>query len=355
VFMLVHSIASLPFGLMADKYSRRKVIASGVGFWSLTSLASGLAPNFTSLLAIRGLVGVGESSYAPAATAMISENFPHQSRAMAQGMFNIGMFIGGTLGAMIGGVIAFHTSWRYAFFIVSIPGFFFAWLAGRLTDKRPASYSTEAKISFWELLKNPAFAWIIISGIFLTFAVGAYISWGVEFVRRYKGYNLQQASLILGGTMMAAGVIGTYLGSYVGDRLQKKYKSGRSLTVALSLIVSSPLMYLGLHDDHSKLLFLSLFFIGTVFLSFYHGPATAVIHDVVPVHMRATAFAIYVLIIHLLGDAPAPAVVGRISDITAGGLRTGLEIVTAFVFVSGLCFLVVCYMVEKGKAKIYTE
>jgi MFS family permease len=363
VFMLVHSLSSVPLGILADKTSRKALIAGGVGFWSIASFASGLMPNFNALLGVRSLVGIGEASYAPAATAMISDNFPSEARAQAQGFFNVGMFVGGTLGAMIGGIIAYHFSWRLAFFWVSIPGFVLAWLCSDLRDKRDARPIVQKeRISIWKLLKNPAFAWVLISGTFVTFAVGAYISWGVEFVRRYKGYNLQQASIILGITMMVAGVLGVFLGSYIADYLQKKMAWGRALTIAVSQLIAAPLMYFGVHDDHSKFLFLFLFFTGTVFLSFYHGPATAVIHDIVPKHMRATAFATYVLVIHLLGDTPAPAVIGKISDLTNiphlgshAGLRFGLELVTGLVFLSGLTSLMVSRSIQKGRAVIYND
>ncbi len=360
VFMLVHSLSSVPLGVLADKTSRKSLIAGGVGFWSIASFASGLATNFSALLGIRSLVGIGEASYAPAATAMISDNFPAENRAQAQGFFNVGMFIGGTLGAMIGGVIAFHFNWRYAFFLVSIPGFFLAWLSTKIKEVKIPHQ--EERTPLWQLFKNPAFTWIVISGTLTTFAVGAYISWGVEFVRRYKGYDLQQASIILGLTMMFAGVIGVFLGSYIADELQKRIAWGRALTVAFSLMAAAPLMYLGVHNDSSKLLFLFAFFLGTVLLSFYHGPATAVIHDIVPKNMRASAFAVYVLVIHLLGDTPAPAVVGRISDLTNipmmgshSGLKFGLELVTGLVFLSGLAFLMVSNNIQKGKVKIYQE
>ncbi len=357
VFMLVHSLASVPLGVLADKYSRKNLISGSVALWSITSFVSGLSTNFGTLLGIRSAVGIGEAGYAPAATAMISDNFPEENRAQAQGVFNVGMFVGGTLGAMIGGVIAYHTSWRYAFFLVSVPGFLLAWLVLKIQDNHRIEHKQE-RIPFNDLLRNPAFLWTVISGTLVTFAVGAYISWGVEFVRRYKGYNLQQASIILGITMMAAGVIGVFLGSYIADYLQQRVAWGRSVTVAVSLMIAAPLMYLGVHNDHSKFLFLFFFFTGTVFLSFYHGPATAVIHDVVPKNMRATAFALYVLIIHLLGDTPAPALVGRISDFfhgSTGGLRFALELVTVLVFLSGLSFLFVVRVIRKGKVRIFSD
>src|SRR5258708_4774272 len=205
-FMLVHSLASVPLGIVADKYSRKILIAGGVAFWSVASFASGLAGSFKALLGIRSLVGIGEASYAPAATAMISDNFPVEARAQAQSYFNVGMFVGGTMGAMIGGIIAYHYNWRYAFFLVSIPGFVLAFLSGKLLDRKKSHQET--KISFVELFINPTFIWILISGTLATFAVGAYISWGVEFIRRYTSYNLDQPSIILGSTLMVAGVLG---------------------------------------------------------------------------------------------------------------------------------------------------
>ena len=357
VFMLVHSLASVPLGMLADKYSRRLLITAGVAFWSFASFFSGMATSFKALLGIRSLVGIGEASYAPAATAMISDNFPQEERARAQGYFNAGMFIGGTLGAALGGIIAYHFNWRYAFFFVSAPGFLLAFLSSRLYDK--TEKSIHPKIPFRQLLKNPALLWSIVGGTLTAFAGGGYISWGVEFVRRYKGYNIQEASIILGLAMMISGVLGVFLGGYVADRLHKKYAWGRSDTIAWSLLIAAPLMFLGLQADGKY--FLLLFFLGSMFLSAYHSPATAVIHDVVPQHMRATAFAFYVLIIHLFGDTTAPAIVGRISDLSQarfggdGGLRHGLEFVTIFVFLAGICFFFVSRSIRNKTSPEYIE
>ncbi len=353
VFMLVHSLASVPLGIAADKYSRKALITAGVAFWSVASFASGLAASFKALLGVRSMVGIGEASYAPAATAMLSDNFPQEFRAQAQSFFNAAMFIGGTLGAMIGGIIAYHYNWRYAFFIVSIPGLILAFLASRLKERAVPKRRADEDFAFAKLFNNPALIWVMISGTFTTFAAGGFISWGIEFVRRFKGYNLEQASLILGATMMVAGVLGVFIGSIVADHLQKKFAHGRALTVALSLVAAAPIMYLGVSSRHTGLLFLIYFFLGTLLMSFYHAPATAVIHDIVPKHMRATAFAFYVLVIHLLGDTPAPAVLGRISDIY--NLRVGLQIMTGFVLLSGLCFLYVSRIIKQGRVKIYLD
>ena len=352
VFMLVHSLASLPLGILADKYSRKTIIALSVGFWSITSFASGLAGSFKSLLGIRSLVGIGEAGYAPAATSMISDSFPESVRAQAQGFFNIGMFAGGTLGVILGGIIAyFLSSWRWAFFLVSVPGFILAYLSNKI--KETPNIKTEKRESFLKLFKNPAFVWILVSGTFLTFASGAAVSWGVEFTLRYKGYNLLNSSLMLGLTFLVAGSLGVLTGGKIADYFHAKSNLGRSMVIAVSLILGAPFLYLGLATNDSGVFFITYFFIGTFLMSVYHGPVTAVLHEVVPKNMRATAFALYLLVIHILGDTPAPAVIGVISD--RSSLRFGLELNAILVLLSGLAFLVVAMLIKKHSVAIQPD
>lgn len=343
-FLLVQSLATFPMGVLADRFSRRSIVAGSVALWSVATFASGLAGSFRSLLGIRSVVGIGEAGYAPAAVSMITDNFPDESNAQIQGIFNIGMLVGGTLGAVIGGLVAFYFhNWRLAFFIVSVPGLVMALLSLRLKDTRVVH--GEPKRSLWVLLRNHAYLWIIASGTLVSFAVGSFITWGIEFITRYKDYNVKDASLILGVGMMAASALGVLAGSYLADELYKKYAWGRAVVVALSLMVAAPLMYFGL-EDTSRGLFLLFFFSGAIFLSVYLGPVTAVLHDVVPKQFRASAFGIYALFIHLVGEAFAPAIIGVISD--GRGLRAGLEFATLFVFLSGLAFLPVVYALHRG-------
>ncbi len=126
VFSIVHSVCTLPLGWVADRFSRRKVISYGVLFWSLATFLSGLAPTFRSLLMARGLVGVGEAAYAPAATAIITGSFPRRVRARVQGVFDLGMFVGGAIGIALGPVLMGWVGWQSAFFVVGIPGFLLA-------------------------------------------------------------------------------------------------------------------------------------------------------------------------------------------------------------------------------------
>lgn len=346
LFLLVHSLASLPLGVLADRSSRKAIIASGVFFWSLMTFASGLAQNFRQLLAARSLVGLGEASYAPAGASMISDNFPEKIRGQAQGIFNVGLFLGGTIGAIIGGLIAYYfSSWRLAFFLVALPGIALSFLSLRLKDKRVKHHRHPNGVR--SLLHNQAYWWMLLSGTLISFAAGGLIAWGVEFIRRYKGYNLRDASLVLGLNLMVAGVLGILIGSYLADRLQQKMPSGRALLIALSLIAGAPFMYLGIVSGGSGPLFIFYFFAAIFLTAFYHGPSIVVLHDIVPASLRGTAYGIYLLVVHLLGDTLAPAVIGRISDMA--NLQLGLEIAALFILLGGLAFLPVYFLIAKKK------
>ncbi len=349
VFIVVHSLAVFPLGVLADRISRKTIIALGVAFWSFASFASGLVNSFKGLLGIRSLVGIGEASYAPAAVTMITDNFLDEMNSRIQGIFNIGMLIGGTTGAILGGLVAYYfDNWRLAFFIASIPGFILAYFALTMKDLRV--HHEEPKLPFSVLIKNQAYLWIIVSGTLVSFASGAFITWGVEFINRYKDYNLRDASLVLGFGMMFASVVGVLIGSYVADHLHKKYAWGRSAVVAVSLMISAPLMYLGLADG-GQFSFLFFFITGAIFLSVYLGPVTAVLHDIVPKQFRAGAFGAYVFFIHLVGEAFAPAIIGKISDYY--DLRVGLEFATLFVFLAGVSFIPVAVIVYNSYHKRY--
>ena len=158
---------------------------------------------------------------------------------------------------------------------------------------------------------------------------------------------------MLGLTFLVAGSLGVLTGGKIADYFHAKSNLGRSMVIAVSLILGAPFLYLGLATNDSGVFFITYFFIGTFLMSVYHGPVTAVLHEVVPKNMRATAFALYLLVIHILGDTPAPAVIGVISD--RSSLRFGLELNAILVLLSGLAFLVVAMLIKKHSVAIQPD
>ncbi len=133
-YILVFSLAALPFGVLSDVKSRKGVIAGGVAVWSLFTFLGGLVRNFGQLFVCRAAVGVGEAAYGPASASMTADYFPGKDRAIAMGILAAGIPVGGVLGLLLGGWLEGIYGWRVAFMAVGVPGFLCAVLVGRLRD-----------------------------------------------------------------------------------------------------------------------------------------------------------------------------------------------------------------------------
>ncbi len=346
VFILVNSLAVLPFGLWADRGSRQKIMAFGVLFWSVATLLSGVANRFRALLWARALVGVGEGAYAPAGTAMISDCFPASFRARVQSVFNLGMLVGGVLGLAVGGMLSQWIGWRWAFFVVGLPGLVLAVVTYCLRVPMPAL--AEKAPAAWALLKIPPYLVVMLGGMFVVFSGATFITWGPAFGMRYHHLTVARASAWLGLLVLVGSLAGVLLGGAIADRLQARWPWGRALTIAGSLFLGTPFLLWAVMSD-SLAVFLSCLLASSFFLTCYHGPATAVIHDLTPERAHGFAFALYLFVIHFFGDTMAPAVVGRVSDISE--LRHGLQIGVAANFVAALCFMAVTALIYRRQTR----
>jgi MFS transporter, Spinster family, sphingosine-1-phosphate transporter len=341
VFILVHSISVLPLGYFSDRGARQRIMAGGVLFWSFATTLSGFAASFKTLVAARALVGVGEAAYAPGGTAMMSGCFPPRFRARVQSIFNLGMLVGGVLGLAVGGMLSQWVGWRSAFFLVGLPGFVLAISVDRM--RVPVQVPAESMPPIRNLLKIPAYLMVLAGGVFVVFSSSALATWGVEFSARYHGMSVAQASLSLGTVVLVGSIAGVALGGYAADQLQDRWPWGRSLAIATSLLLGTPFLYVGVVTS-SRPLFLFCLFMGTVLLTCYHGPSTAVIHDLTPLRAHAFAFGVYLFVVHLFGDAIAPALVGRVSDIA--NLRRGMFIAVGANFIAAICFFIVTWLIR---------
>jgi MFS transporter, Spinster family, sphingosine-1-phosphate transporter len=342
-FTVVLSLSTFPLGMLADRISRRTVIGAGVLFWSGATFFSGLAGSFRSLLTARSLVGVGEAAYTPAGAAVISASFPPQIRARVQGVFDIGMFVGGATGIALGGVMAQSFGWRPTFFLVGIPGLLLGLSALHLPEP-PASVSRE-RMPVRELLRVPAFLALLVSGWFSSFAGYAYVAWGPELVQDYKGFSAREAGLALALAVVLGGTCGIATGAYLSDLLAKLRSWGRAVIIPVGFVLGAPAIYFSLHAA-SNLGFLFFFGLGAFFLSWYHGPLTATVHDLVPPRGHASALGFYYLFVNLFSMAIAPVVIGRIAD--HYNLITALHVPILAQLAGAAFFLVVIYCIRRN-------
>jgi predicted MFS family arabinose efflux permease len=342
VLQIVLSLASVPVALLADRISRTRIIAAGVILWSVATFFSGTAGTFTALLVARAFVGIGEAAYAPAAQSMISGAFSVAARARAQAVFAAGMLIGGASGQAIGGIIGDKYSWEPAFFIVGFPGLLLGLLVLRLEE--PLRGPRKEIVPLDHLLRVPAFLALNLCGVLVTFAAVSFITWGPDFVVREKGFSLREAGVWLGVGGVVALVGGVLVGGYIADALQRRWNYGRIVTILLAFLLAAPFIVTALNAE-TKTMVLGGFFVAGFFMSWYHGPVTAVIHDMMPPRAHATSVGVYMFITQLIGGTLGPLAVGQVSD--RRSLEMGLYVATFIMLLGALCFLLVVYFIRR--------
>ena len=342
VLQIVLSVATIPFALMADRWNRARIIAAGVMLWSIATFASGAAQTFGALLVARAFVGVGEAAYGPAAQSMISGTFSVAARARAQSVFAAGMLLGGAAGQAIGGIIGEHAGWAPAFFVVGIPGMLLGLSALHLEE--PPRGPRDEVVPLLRLLRVPAFIALNVCGVLLTFAALSFITWGPTFAEREKGFSLGAAGVWLGSLGALALVSGVLVGGYVADALQKRLHYGRIVCIVAGMLAAAPLLLWAIHSEDQRAVLAGLFIAG-FFLSWYHGPVTAVIHDMMPRRAHATSVGVYMFVTQLVGGTVGPLVTGRMSDLY--DLSAGLKVATGVLVLGALCFLLVIYFIRR--------
>lgn len=321
-FTLLYAFVGIPFGVLADKLGRKRILSAGVFVWSLMTAATGLVNSFWQMFALRLGVGVGEASCAPAATSLIGDLFPPDRRAKALAVFMLGIPVGVALSFAISGTIAKQYGWRAAFLVAGLPGIVCA--IAVLFVREPArgaaethnigSKKREGSI-YLNILRSPTMIWIIISGAvhnFNAYAIAAFIT---PYLMRFHGLDIQQAnfiSTIVYGVMGGAGLL---IGGTIGDAAMKRRPNGRMLIAAAAVFLSVPLVYLALEmPAGSTLPFLLLMGTASALMYFYYANVYSTIQDVTEPASRGTTMAVYFLAMYLLGASIGPYVTGVLSD-----------------------------------------
>ena len=341
LLLVVLAICSIPSGFLADRFSRKLIIGAGIILWSTATFVGGLATSFMVLLIARSFVGLGEAAYAPAAQSIISGSFPQERRASAQAIFASGMLLGGVSGQVIGGIIAPRYGWQMALFVIGAAGILPA-LALLGVQEPPRGPRSEV-VPIMKILSVPAFLAMISGGICITFSSVSLVAWAVDFAVNYKDFSVRDASVGLALTTLLSLILGVLCGGFFADRLQKRYTYGRLIVISSALLLATPFLLLAIQSEEKNQIVVGLF-VAVFFMSWYHGPVTAVIHDMMPRRAHSTSIGIYMFATQLLGGL-GPQVIGRISD--QRDLQVALQIATAILVCGGLLMLLVIHFIRR--------
>jgi MFS family permease len=349
-FLVSYMLLAPLFGWLADRFSRWLLIAGGVALWSLASGWSGLAQTFAALVITRIFVGVGEAAYGPAAPTIISDLYPVEKRGRMLSFFYVAIPVGSALGYAFGGSVGQAWGWRWPFYLVTLPGLILAVVCLFMRDPRGVRARAEQthakpKITLTDvvaLFRIPSYTLNTAAMTAMTFAIGGISFWLPRYLYKDRAADfggapsLGQINLTFGAITVVAGLLATLLGGWVGDRIRKRFPSSYFLVSGCAMLLAFPTTVLMLRTPFPGawvLVFFAIFF-----LFFNTGPANAALANVTPTATRATAFALNILLIHALGDAISPPLIGWIAGQTS--MNFAFLVVSATMVVASAFWLI---------------
>ena len=316
----------IPSAVLADRFARRKVIMGMALIWSAFTIVTGLATQMWHLLLARFMVGTGEAGYQPAGQTWLGLTFPKQIRTRILAVFMMCMPIGVALGLFVGGYLLNSTGdWRTAFFVFGIPGIILAVIAFFLPDYKAARQEGEGALSkayfrqWGQLFKIRSYWLFIISTTLLYFMVFAIQAWIPAAIMRT--YNMD--ALAVGTALGAVGLLNLLapVSGLLADRWQTRSKIGRPLflVVVTFLALSAILVSVLIVGKIPFQAWLPAYIAAALLMAFMVPIMNVLVHDVVPVPVRAVAVGIMLAIAQLGGGVLGPVFVGMVSDATGGG------------------------------------
>jgi MFS family permease len=339
LFFVFYTVAAPLMGPLADRYSRRMVIVLGAFAWSGVTLLTAVTHSYLALLIRHTLVGVGEASFVTVSPTFVVDLFPEERRGRVLGVFYLAIPVGTALGYLIGGYFGTRFGWRAPFYIAGAPGFLLAFIMMFIPEPKRGQFDsrrdTPERATVLGLARNPAFWTATLGMAAMTFSLGGLQVWMPTFLSRVRGYSLDSANKIFGAIIAFDGIIASLAGGWLGDRLLKRTKSAYYLVSAVSLAMGVPAMMMALFTSGSAMLPALLVAAFLVLLN--TAPLNAAIINSVGAHIRATAIAVNLFMIHFLGDALSPWVIGKISD--RSSLQSGfISAVVAIALSSAILF-----------------
>jgi len=341
-FMVSYMVLAPVFGWLADRMSRWLIVGIGVILWSLASGASGLAHTFTLMLVTRVFVGIGEAAYGPTAPTLIADMYPVKRRGSVLAWFYMAIPVGSAIGYAFGGLIAKNFSWPWAFYLVVPPGILLGVLALRRKDPPRGEADAAAArragrprlADYAEIFRVPSFIYNTLGMTAMTFAVGGISFWMPTYLQEFRGMpDPASANTIFGAILVVAGLGATLLGGMTADALRARFPGSYMLVSGASMLAAFPLFLASLHTPFP--LAWVLMFLAVFCLFFNTGPSNTVTANVTRPGVRASAFAITILTIHLFGDAISPAIIGRVCDMTMSAEHPRGDMNKAFLVVGG--------------------
>lgn len=332
-FALFYTLCGIPLGRMADRTSRRGLIAAGVLVWSAMTAACGLAKHYWHFLFARVGVGAGEAALSPAAYSLIADSFPPHRRATAISVYSMGIYVGSGLAFLLGGLVIHFASaqgdvelpvigtirpWQLIFLMLGAVGVMFCLVLLLLKEPQRQGAGVGREVSFGEvmayiklnrktvLLHNLSFACLAFS------AYGA-ASWVPAFFIRTHALDPSEVGFIYGLLIGIFGSLGIIVGGRLSDWLTARGYRDAPMRVGLAAALIALPTFAGYAVD-SLPVAIAAVGLGCFALAMPFGVAPAAIQEIMPNPMRGQASAMYLFVVTIIGLGVGPTAVALLTD-----------------------------------------
>lgn len=340
-FMVAYMAASPVTGWLGDRFPRKPMIVAAALFWSAVNFYTAGVHSYDSLNLRHEALGVGEASFGIFAPSLLADFYPPAQRNRVLTVFNIAIPVGAALGYLIGGGVGQRFGWRASFVVSAVPGVIIALLIAVLmreparTEERGQAARLE-KGTVGSLLRNPAYLCSVLGYAAVTFSLGGISWWMPSFLQRMTGRSQGSAAFLMGAITVVTGLGGTAIGGWLAQRWSRRTPRALYLIPAIGAALAVPpalLCFFGPRPLTLVGLSLAIFliFLGT-------GPVNASTVNAVRPEIRATALAGQLFLIHALGDAISPTVIGAVSD--RSNLAIGLASTLVTLLIASVIFFV---------------
>ena len=315
-FLIFYMIAAPFVGPLADRYSRKLIIALGAFFWSGLTLLTAVTHNYTELLIRHTLVGIGEATFVTIAPTFVADLFAAEKRGRILAVFYLAIPVGFALGYLLGGHLGPTHGWRFPFYIAAAPGFLIGvavlFLKEPVRGQFDTLKETPDRNTVLGLARNPAFLTATLGMAMMTFSMGGILVWMPQFLFSERHYTLEAANSMFGIIVVVDGILAALIGGWLGDYLLPRMKGSYYFISAVGMALGVPVMIVALFH-HGKAMVPAIA-IAAFFLLLNTSPLNAALINSVGAHIRATAIAVNIFIIHILGDVPSPTMMGWVAD-----------------------------------------
>lgn len=340
-FGLFYVFVAVPIGWLADRYSRRKILAAGISVWCAMTAMAAFAKSFVPLFAARMGVGLGEATVAPCAVSLISDYFPRARRARAMSLFMAGTFIGAGSAYLFGGPLVHYigtlpplhipgvgelAAWQMSFLYIGVPGFVLAAMMFSIREPlrqdqvlRGLQTSGEGRASLRDALRFIQQRWRAFGALFVGSAsvvtMGSLTFWNIALFGRTWGWEIREIGIATGTLFFIGGPLGTLLGIWLTNRWiasGRKDATLRALWWGVAIALPGFALY-PIMPTPELAVFMQLFAFTGQAMAAAAGPATLTL--IAPGQIKSQATAIYYLFVGVFGQLIGPPPVGLMTDL----------------------------------------